>query len=125
MAEPISLKEVSLKIGETQYSIPVSFALVRDVELECGGLIMLLKQFQSSDWSVSQVVHILHIMLSSIDSEIDYEALGDQVVHAGASAFFDAIIRFLALAVIGDYAHNLPDGDHYKTCENLNMQNAA
>lgn len=106
---PNTSKDILIDILGCKYKIPLNYKTVSDIESEMGGLMKILDSFQKCQWTVSDVVHLLHIMISHTGETPDFEDLGNAVVEKGASYYMDPIMKFLLAAVIGIPRHTDKD----------------
>lgn len=94
---------IKIQVRNRTYEVTPTFALIEDIEAECGNCIDILQRLQSDSWSITEMVHLAHIALSHTGSEVDYKKMGNAIVEQGASSLLDPVLKILMGAVFGDY----------------------
>lgn len=92
---------IKIQIRNRTYDVTPSFALIEDIEAECGNCIDILKRLQSGKWSITEIVHLAHIAVSHTGSQVDYKKMGDAVVEQGAASILEPVVKILSGAVFG------------------------
>lgn len=93
--------EVIFTLENRHYSIPVDFNILLQIEAELGGLNTVVERLQTGCWTLTELVQMLHIILSTTDESLDFAVLGQTVVNTGARHFTAPLLRFLTLSLSG------------------------
>jgi|AntRauTorcE11897_2_1112592.scaffolds.fasta_scaffold01057_15 hypothetical protein len=93
----MKVPEVIFTIDSRRYRIAVDFNILLQIEAELGSLNTALERLKTGDWTLTELVQMLHIMISTVDDQLDFSVLGQKIVNAGAGHFIAPLTRFLTL----------------------------
>ena len=97
-------RHIRLEIGKTQFLIRPKMALICQIEDEICGLPQLLQKLRGGDWTLCDLVTLLHIMLAEEGVSYDYYDLGNHILAAGSAVYHEKVTDFVALCLGQDAA---------------------
>lgn len=86
---------LTLTFEDRAYEIDSKFEIICEIEEELGAVSELVERFARDKWAISELVTIIHIILSSVGRNVDYVELGNKILKEGVSAYLKFIKRFL------------------------------
>ncbi len=95
-------KTIPLKLDNKVYAVRPTFALVREIEVELGGVADLRAQFAGDGWRVSDLVALIQMMLQAAGRTVDYAALGNALLNEGVAHYLAAAQVFLDMVLHGE-----------------------
>ncbi len=94
--------KIPLKLENRVYAVAPTFALVREIEYELGGIADLRRKFLSDGWKVSDLVVLVQMMLQAAGKTVDYVELGNALLREGIAHYLAAAQVFLDLVLHGE-----------------------
>lgn len=76
----------SIPQGGAFHSLTADMPLLLEIEQELGAVAPLLARLESGAWSAGEVVSLMHIFLQAAGREVDYMALGNEMLREGLAA---------------------------------------
>ncbi|TVQ82089.1 MAG: hypothetical protein EA357_10570 [Micavibrio sp.] len=92
-------RHICFDIGETQFPIRPKMALICQIEDEICGLPQLLQKLRGGEWTLCDLVTLVHIILAEEGASYDYYELGDHILAAGSSVYHEKVTAFIALCL--------------------------
>ena len=99
---------MALTIAGAEFTLTPSFAALAEIEQRAGmGLVALAQRFAEGRFGLADVMAVLVPAIKAGGSAVP-ERLGDGVVQTGIAPVAVAIARFLARALTGEVAVDMP-----------------
>jgi len=86
---------LALSFKDISYNIEPKFEVVCEIEEELGSAPELLARITSDEWSVSELVTFVHIILQYAGRSIDYMELGNSMIKEGLASYVNFANKFL------------------------------
>jgi len=92
---------IDIPLDQKVYQIRLTMDLMCEIEKEMGCFSSLISQFKNEQWSLSEVVTLIHIMLASGGHEIDYMDLGNKILGRGLMPYCELIGTLIEKIILG------------------------
>lgn len=96
---------IEIHLDSHMHRVPLSFAILDEIEEELGGAQACLTQLQGPQWRVGMVLKLVHIMIAQNDA-VCFQQVARAVFNRGAAQYRLPLIRYLAHAVYGTTQNN-------------------
>ena len=87
----------SIRFNGKLHAIPVDFGLVQEIERELGGLVSVCVRFSGENWSVTELVTLMQMLLQAAGETVDYFYLGETIMKEGIARYLSSARAFLKL----------------------------
>ncbi len=78
---------VAIPYNNRLYKIPADMAAIQEIEEELGALPRLQQKFSGGDWAVTELVSLIHILLSASGRMVDFRTLGTHIIEQGVESY--------------------------------------
>lgn len=86
---------VHIPFEKRLYAAPVDFGLLLTMEDELGAIPALRSRFCEGVWRVSELVSVVHMLLFAAGKTVDYQTLGQKMLHEGMGPYLKITRDFL------------------------------
>lgn len=101
MAEPNKARgEVGIELGGRTYVMAPTFATIAAIEGRFGGVLKLLREFASSEWSITTLVGVVQVALDGQRKDIRPKEVADLVMKQPLE-YTGPVVELLTNALTG------------------------
>lgn len=109
MANPLR-GEVEMEIAGKSYTLRPTLGLLAEIESEFGGLLAFGRRLENSEWKVTEIVRLAHLLIKYQPGVPDEITLGNVMIRDGVFRYVPKLLAFLTLALTGE----IPDAETKK-----------
>jgi|GEM_PF-6981432 len=86
---------IAINFDSKSYYVEPKFEVICEIEEELGATPELLVKFTRDQWKVSELVTLMHIILSYAGKTVDYVELGNSMMTEGLAVYLNFANKFL------------------------------
>ncbi len=89
------MSNISLTYAERCFVIHPDMRLVAEIEGELGGVPALKQKFDTANWTVTELVALVQMLLQQAGKPVDFIELGDRMLVDGLVPYLKSVREFL------------------------------